>query len=295
MAESLLQEYPLTDREFRLLSGLIREEAGIHLSEHKLQLLRARLSKRLRAHGFSSFEEYYDHLMNDDPDGEELLIMVNCITTNKTEFYREAHHFNFLRETVVPALTERAKLGGGRQVRIWSAGCASGEEPYTIAITLREALGSLLSWEIEILASDIDTEVLEKAKKGIYPLPQTSAVPHELLFKCFRRGTGANQGLVKVSSEIRELITFRRVNLLDEPWPIQSSFDVIFCRNVMIYFDRATQRRLVERFAASLTEGGHLFVGHSESLFGLSTDLEFVQNTTYRRRKEKGNGTTREP
>jgi len=267
------QEYQLSDEEFRLFSELIREKAGIHLSEHKHQLLRARLSRRLRALDLCSFEEYYDYLMGHDATGQEMLIMVNCITTNKTEFFREPHHFDFLQEVARQALIERARRTGNRQVRIWSAGCASGEEPYSIAISLREALGSLFGWEIEILASDIDTEVLEKAERGIYPLAQVSAIPQALLHKYFRGGTGTFQGFVRVCQEIQGLVSFLRINLLDDPWPIQARFDAIFCRNVMIYFHRSTQKRLVERFAASLEEGGHLFVGHSESLFGLSDYL----------------------
>jgi chemotaxis protein methyltransferase CheR len=279
----LLQEFSLTEREFQLFSELIRAQAGINLGEHKRQLLRARLAKRLRAHGFSTFGEYYDHLMHHDPDGEEMLRMVNCITTNKTEFFREPHHFDFLRDRWTPWVTAGARRDNTRKVRVWSAGCASGEEPYSIAIALREALTTALGWDVRILASDIDTEILGRAEKGIYPLEQVSAVPRALLGNYFLRGTGRFEGLVKVRKEIGDLVVFRRINLLDDPWPIRCRFDAIFCRNVMIYFDRATQRRLVERFASALVDGGYLFVGHSESLFGLSEELEFVQNTTYRK------------
>ncbi len=281
--EGLIQEYRLTEREFQLFRELIRAQAGINLGEHKRQLLRARLSKRLRAHGFSTFEQYYDHLMLHDAKGEEMLRMVNCITTNKTEFFRELHHFDFLRDRWTPWVTARARRNNTRKVRVWSAGCASGEEPYSIAIALREALAAAPGWDVRILASDIDTEVLGRAEEGIYPLEQVSTVPRALLGKYFLRGTGRLEGLVKVRGDLSDLVVFRRINLLDDPWPLRCRFDAIFCRNVMIYFDRATQRRLVERFAAALVEGGCLFVGHSESLFGLTEELEFVQNTTYRK------------
>lgn len=279
----LLQEFSLTEREFQLFSELIRTQAGINLGEHKRQLLRARLAKRLRAHGFSTFEQYYDHLMHHDAKGEEMLRMVNCITTNKTEFFREPHHFDFLRDRWTPWVTAGARRNNTRKVRVWSAGCASGEEPYSIAIALREALTTTHGLDVRILASDIDTEVLGRAGEGIYPMDQVSAVPRPLLARYFLRGTGRFEGLVKVRGELRDLVVFRRINLLEDPWPTRCRFDAIFCRNVMIYFDRATQRKLVERFAAALVEGGCLFVGHSESLFGLTEELEFIQNTIYRK------------
>jgi chemotaxis protein methyltransferase CheR len=208
--------------------------------------------------------------------------MVDCITTNKTDFYREPHHFDFLRGVLFPAF--KAEAGRtGRRVRLWSAGCASGEEPYTIAIEALEALGS--GWDLKVLASDIDTEVLSAAAEGIYSLERASPLPDPLLRRYFLRGTGRYAGFVKVRREVKDLVVFRRINLLDDPWPIRTRFDAIFCRNVMIYFDRATQRRLVERFSASLAEGGSLFVGHSESPFGLTDDLEFVRNTIYRKQE----------
>src|SRR5574337_671926 len=203
-----VSEFTISDQEFRLFQDLVKAHTGIALTEHKRNLVCSRLSKRLRGLGLTSFQRYYDYL-NAEAGEAELENFVNAITTNKTDFYRENWHFKFLEQEIVPALKARVARGGERRIRIWSAGCSSGEEPYTIAITLREAIESLLAWDIRILASDIDTEVLAR--------------------------------------EVRNLVTFRRINLLEEPWPIRTVFDCIFCRNVIIYFDKPTQHRLMQR------------------------------------------------
>jgi chemotaxis protein methyltransferase CheR len=272
----------ISDEEFTLIQTLIKAQTGIALSEHKRSLVAARLGKRLRALELPSLRTYYDYLMG--PDGKaELENFVNAMTTNKTDFYRERAHFDFLEREVVPALKARAAQTGERRVRIWSAGCSTGEEPYTISLTLCEALGRMLAWDVRILASDIDTDVLSQAAEGIYPQERVSEIPSALLRRYFLRGTGNNAGLVKVGREIRSLITFRRINLLEEPWPIHTLFDCIFCRNVIIYFDRATQCRLMSRFAAKLKGEGCLFLGHSESLHGVCDQFSFLRNTIYRK------------
>ncbi|HSB67711.1 MAG TPA: protein-glutamate O-methyltransferase CheR [Candidatus Methylomirabilis sp.] len=278
-----MDEFHLTDREFQLFRRLIQAEAGISLGEHKRELVRSRLTRRLRVHGCRSFQEYYDRLTAGEWGEDERVRMLNAITTNKTDFYREKAHFDFLAAKVVPGLKAAAAKTGERRVRIWSAGCSTGEEPYTIAITLRESLGNLLTWDVRILASDIDTDVLDQAARGIYAAERVAEIPERILQSYFRRGTGAHSGLVQVTQEVRRLVTFRRINFLEEPWPIRVVFDCIFCRNVMIYFDKATQRRLVERFAGCLKDGGHLFLGHSESLFGMSDQFAFLHNTIHRK------------
>ena len=278
-----MDEFRLTDKEFQLFRGLIHAEVGISLGDHKRELLRSRLSRRLRVHGCSSFQEYHDRLMAGELGADERVRMLNAITTNKTDFYREKPHFDFLAAEVVPTLKAAAAKMGDRRIRIWSAGCSTGEEAYTLAITLRESLGNLLTWDVRILASDIDTDVLEQASRGIYPAERVEEVPTDILHRYFRRGMGAHAGLVQVAEELRRLITFRRINLLEEPWPIRTVFDCIFCRNVMIYFDKPTQGRLVERFAGCLKEGGYLFVGHSESLYGISDQYVFLHNTIHQK------------
>lgn len=277
-----LWESTLCDQEFRLLRDLVKTHTGIALSEHKRSLVASRLGKRLRALGLESFRSYYNYLAG-EAGQDERENFVNAITTNKTDFYREGLHFEFLEKEFVPALKVRAARTGERRIRIWSAGCSSGEEPYTIAITLRESLENLLAWDVRILASDIDTQVLAQAAQGIYPAERVAEIPRPILERHFLRGVGSQAGLVRVSREVRNLVTFRRINLLEEPWRIQTAFDCIFCRNVIIYFDKPTQRRLVERFAGHLKADGYLFLGHSETLYGVSDRFVFLRNTIYRR------------
>lgn len=279
-------EFTISDQEFRLFQDLVKAHTGIALTEHKRNLVCSRLGKRLRALGLASFQRYYDHLIAETGQAE-LENFVNAITTNKTDFYRENWHFEFLEQEIVPALKARVAQTGERRIRIWSAGCSTGEESYTIAITLREAIESLLTWDIRILASDIDTQVLEKAAQAIYPEERVAEIPQPLLERHFRQGTGGQAGLVQVAQEVRNLVTFRRINLLEEPWPIRTVFDCIFCRNVIIYFDKPTQRRLMERFATYLKDGGYLFLGHSESLYGLSDQFAFLRNTMYQKRSRR--------
>src|SRR5581483_5988820 len=199
-----------------------------------------------------------------------------------TDFFREPAHFIFLKDTVFPQLLERAQRGGARRLRIWSAGCSTGEEPYSIAMTLREHFGPPPGWDVKILASDIDTEVLHKAEQGVYAVDHMHDVPGLLRQKYFLRGTGANAGRVRVRPELQELIKFRRINLIEEPWPIHTRFDLIFCRNVIIYFDRPTQQRLFERLAEYLHDDGYLLLGHSENLHWLN-DLFVSQGNTIHR------------
>jgi chemotaxis protein methyltransferase CheR len=274
--------HEISSHEFQLLQELVRSHTGISLSDHKRSLVASRLGKRLRALNLGSFRSYYDFLVG-ERGAEELEQFVNAMTTNKTDFYREPVHFEFLEREIIPVLKMRAARTGERRIRIWSAGCSTGEEPYTIALTLCEALGRLLTWDVRILASDIDTEVLAKADRGVYPRERVVDIPPALLHRYFLQGTGDNEGLVKVAPSLRTLVTFRRINFLDNPWPIRGLFDCIFCRNVIIYFDKATQTRLMQRFADHLKDDGYLFLGHSESLHGMSERFAFVRNTIYRR------------
>jgi chemotaxis protein methyltransferase CheR len=269
----------INDREFQRFRALVAQQTGIALSETKRQLVCSRLGKRLRHYGYETFSEYYEHLMEADPDGEELVRMINAITTNKTEFFREAHHFGYLRSQILPRLAAQAETR--RRLRVWSAGCSSGEEPYSIALTVLDALPGAKSWDVRILASDIDTDMLAQAEEGIYPEDRLQPVPRELLDRYFARGRGQHEGLMRVRREAREMLTFRRINLRDETWPIRTSFDCIFCRNVIIYFDRALQQRLVARLVRCLNPGGYLFLGHSESLLGMQAGLRYLGQTVY--------------
>jgi len=270
----------LTPGEYDRFRSLVREHTGIALGGDKQSLLEGRLSKRLRALGLASFAEYH-HYLTLPANARELVFFADIVTTNKTDFFREAHHFEFLAQRWWPE--HRAK--DTHKIRIWSAACSSGEEPYTIAFTLLDALGlDARSWDFRILASDISTRVLERAQSGLYALDRVTTVPHELLRRHFLRGTGANEGFAQVRADIRAAITFRRINFMDAAWPIRTQFDVIFCRNALIYFDRPTQEAIVRKLLKHLSPGGYLVLGHSECIHGWFEELEHLGNTIYRLR-----------
>lgn len=273
--------FDISEAEFETLRKLIHTHAGIALGDGKKQLLVARLSRRLRALGLTSFTQYHGLLTSNDPSGDEMRRMLNCVTTNQTDFFREKHHFELLKDRVLSEAKARAQKGGPRKLRVWSAGCSTGEEPYTIAITLAEAFGLSSGWDLKILASDIDTQVLATAEQGIYPEHRIQNLPEAVKRAHFLRGKGESEGLVRVRPELQKLITFRRINFIESPWPIQTTFDVIFCRNVIIYFDRETQRRLFHRMREKIASHGYLFVGHSENLYWLRDIFEPVQSTVY--------------
>lgn len=267
----------ISNDEFTRLRSLIVAHTGICLKDSKRHLLVARLGHRLRELGLRHFADYHA-LITSKKDGSELRYLINHVTTNKTAFFREVHHFDFLRDRILRPIQQSPC----RTVRIWSAGCSTGEEPYSIALTLRETLKPMLGWDVKILASDIDTDVLTQAEGGIYSDTAVADVPPDLLPRYFLRGFGKHQGTVKVREELRELISFRRINLNAEPWLVKTRFDAIFCRNVMIYFDREKQQSLVKRFAALLKPSGYFFAGHSENLFWLKDVVTPVQHTVYR-------------
>jgi chemotaxis protein methyltransferase CheR len=280
----------ISDREFDLLRKLIHAHAGIALAPWKRYLVRSRLTRRLQELGLATFADYHARLLADST-GAELMRFINAMTTNKTEFFREPHHFDYLRSTWLPSRGP-CRRASDRHLRLWSAGCSTGEEPYSLAITLLGALNDAADWDIRILASDIDTEVLDRAAEGIYPMEHVGPVPRPLLPRYFLRGTGPRSGLVRVKPAARSLVAFRRINFLDEPWPIRTRFDVIFCRNVLIYFDRATQQRVLTRLVLQLKDDGLLFLGHAEGAHGLVSGLTRVGPTIYRR---SGTGSSPEP
>jgi chemotaxis protein methyltransferase CheR len=276
---------PLSDSEFRALRDLIHDKSGITLSDTKTQLVASRLARRLRARGLSSYGAYFDLVTRQDPGGDEMRELLNAITTNKTDFFREKHHFDFLRSTFLPRFFEAARSGGERRLRVWSAGCSTGEEPYTLAMTVLSAIPQGSAITLELVATDLDTQVLNRAREGIYAEESIAPVPDDLQRRWFRRGTGANAGKVRVSDALRQLITFQQLNFVERPWPVKGPFDLVFCRNVMIYFNGHTQREIVEGFAERLRPDGYLFIGHSETLNGLNELYEPLRGTIYRRRR----------
>lgn len=276
----------LAQADFDFLRHVVMENAGIVLGPSKRQLVQGRLARRVRELGLRSFGEYCEHVRNAGP--EELVNLINAITTNVTSFFRENHHFEHLAKRALPEAMERNAVS--RRIRIWSAGCSSGEEPYSIAMTVLEAMPPSQRWDVKILATDIDSEMVRTASSGVYPEDRMSGVPLDRQRRWFQRGSGANAGMVKAKSELQGLLTFRPLNLLHE-WPLQGPFDVIFCRNVMIYFDQPTRDRLLARFARLLADGGYLCIGHSESIHATAgSPYKLVGRTVYSKNKEPGHG-----
>ncbi len=273
------REFEFTDADFRCLQRLVTDHTGIVVTDAKRDMIYSRLSRRLRALGLARFADYCAHLRLHE--AEELTELINAVTTNLTSFFREPHHFEHLGHVVVPQLLHKNEAS--RKIRIWSAGCSTGEEPYSIAMTLEESIPPWLNWDVKILATDLDTSVLALAARGVYPLDRLRGMGEARRKRFFLRGRGQNEGHVKVDDELLDLVTFKPLNLLKD-WPMKGPFDVIFCRNVMIYFDRPTQQQLLERFAGILAPGGYLYVGHSENLKGLSERFEAVGKTVYQRR-----------
>ncbi len=274
------REFELGDEEFRFLASFMSRETGIVLSDHKRQMVCGRLVKRLRNLHLRSFAEYCE-LLQGPGAAAEVENLVNAITTNITNFFREPHHFDFLKNSVLlPRVAERPRRP---RIRIWSAGCSSGEEPYSIAMTLADVLKQGEGWDALILATDIDTNVLRRGEAGIYPAEAVRNIP-ETYRKRFVRRLSGEQDKVQMAEELRNLIRFRRLNL-HESWPMKGQFDVIFCRNVAIYFDKPTQRKLFNRYADHLHMGGYLYLGHAESLIGVTDRFEVADKTVYRRIK----------
>ncbi len=273
-------EFEFADQDFQRIRRIINEIAGISLAEGKRELVYSRLSRRLRQLGLRRFDEYCRLLETGGEDNPELGEFVNALTTNLTSFFRESHHFDFLGKELLPALIRERSLSN-RRIRIWSAGCSTGEEPYSIAMVVRETLPAV-GWDVKILATDLDSNVLATADRGVYDANRVKDLSEVRLRRWFQKGRDAQSGQVRVAPELRDLIVFRRLNLMLD-WPMSGPFDVVFCRNVVIYFDKPTQRVLFERFADLLAERGHLFVGHSESLFKVTDRFVPLGKTIYRR------------
>jgi chemotaxis protein methyltransferase CheR len=271
-------DFVLTDADFSRICALVREHTGIALTDAKRQMVYGRLARRLRALRLVSFADYVELL--ECADVRELQEFTNAITTNLTSFFREAHHFEYLAEQVLPAVAARA--GGAGRLRIWSCACSSGEEPYSIAMVLREQQARLSGLDAKILATDLDSNVLATGAAGVYPAERLQNVSKARAAEFFQQGTGAQQGTVKVAAGLRQLITFKQLNLMKD-WPMRGPFDAIFCRNVVIYFDLETKRALFERMAQLQPPGAILFLGHSESLYRISDRYELIGRTIYRR------------
>ncbi|MFT6189129.1 MAG: chemotaxis protein methyltransferase CheR [Oleispira sp.] len=265
----------MTDKDFQRIAGLAGRYTGIVLGDHKRDMVYGRIARRVRKLNLFSFTHYLDYLEANTT--QELSCFINVITTNLTSFFRENHHFDYLEKTVLPEL--RKKNATAKRLRIWSAGCSSGQEPYSIAMTLLKA-SMPGDWDIKILATDLDSDVLAKAKQAVYSIADVDGLNDATIKGSFQHSS--NNKEVKVKEKVSKYIHFKRLNLL-ENWPMSGPFDVIFCRNVVIYFDKPTQKILFNRYADMLSIGGYLFIGHSENLNGVSNRFENIGHTIYRK------------
>ena len=266
----------ISEKEYRSFCDFIYSACGINLHDGKREMVKARVGKQIRLKKLSGFKEYFELVRNDET-GAEMVNLLNAISTNLTYFFREPKHFEYLARSVIPEIN----TDGRRRVRVWSAGCSTGEEPYTLAMVMSEHLApSVGDWKI--LATDLSTKVLGIAGQGVYPRERLQNIPPELLRKYFQKGSREYAGYYKIKPALMERVHFGR-NLM-EPFPMKGPFDAIFCRNVMIYFDRTTQENLARKFRDILAPGGWFFVGHSESLLGVKHDFKYLGPSIYRRK-----------
>jgi chemotaxis protein methyltransferase CheR len=278
-------ETTLSDRDFVRLSEFIQNECGIKMAPSKKVMLQARLQKRLRRLRMPSMSAYCNYLFSPAGIENELIHMIDVITTNKTDFFRESRHFDYLVQNALPELIAGHGVGIRHKLMVWSAGCSTGEEPYTLAMVLKDFANNYTGCKFEslILATDISTRVLEIAKRAIYDDEKVVPVPQEMKRKYLLQGKNDKKGSVRIIPELREIVEFRRLNFLENSYRMREPVDIIFCRNVIIYFDRSTQEEIVNKFVRNLNPGGYLFIGHSETLHGLDVPLTAVSPSVYRK------------
>jgi chemotaxis protein methyltransferase CheR len=270
----------LSERHFRSIAELIERQIGIKLPDGKRPMLDGRLQKRVRALGYFDINEYVERLFDEDNFEAELVHLIDCITTNKTDFFREPSHFDFMREVAVPEILRKAR---GRHLKIWSSACSSGMEAYTIAMVLDDMLRTGYAFQFRILGTDISSGVLRLAEAAIYTRDMIAPVPHDMAQRYFLSSKDRSRAEVRVVPELRRTAAFMRMNLMDQVYPVDRDVDIIFCRNVLIYFDKPTQHKVVERLCSHLRPGGYLIVGHSESMIhNASVKLKQVQPTIFR-------------
>ena len=277
-ASAKTREFAFSDEDFDALRVLVKEHTGIHLTEQKRELVYGRISRRLRALDLDNFRDYRELLS--DANGSEMVEFCNAITTNLTSFFRESHHFDYMRDQILASRI--ADPRASRRVRIWCAGCSSGEEPYSLAMTIRETIPDAGRWDIRILATDLDSEVLAKGERGLYAADRVRDMSPTRVARFFRETRHNGNPAYEVTPDLRQLISFKQLNLMT-PFPMKGPLDAIFCRNVVIYFDKDTQRGLFARMSRLQLPGSILFLGHSESMFKVSTDYSLIGKTIYRR------------
>jgi chemotaxis protein methyltransferase CheR len=271
----------LTDEEFEQISAMVYDHCGINLHDGKKELVRSRLAKIMRQGRFNSFSHYMEHVAS-DASGQAFSELIDSLSTNLTSFFRESIHFDFLANTYLPEIIAQKQRQNQLRLRGWSAGCSSGEEPYTIAITLLEALSERSRWDVKLLATDISTRILKRAQEGVYERERIDPVPPALKNRYLTMRSQNGEKRFEVAPALRQIIVFKYLNLMQD-WPFRGPLDFIFCRNVMIYFDKPTQQRLIDRFWQVLAPGGILFTGHSESLTGIRHNFRYIQPTIYKK------------
>ncbi|BBO68970.1 chemotaxis protein methyltransferase [Desulfosarcina alkanivorans] len=273
----------MSDRTYARFSAYVETELGIKMPDKKKTMLQSRLQKRLRLSGKKTFDEYYDYVFSPEGMQTELAPMVDVITTNKTDFFREPKHFDYLVQTALPQLIRSRGIGVQRAARIWSAGCSSGEEPYTLAMVLSEFRAIAPDFRFSILATDISTRMLDKVKRAVYAQEKAAPVSMAYKKKYLMRSRDRSRKLVRIVPELRSLVRFRQLNFMTADYGLRETMDIIFCRNVIIYFDRPTQEKVLNHLCRCLTRGGYIFMGHSETLNGLKVPLSPVAPTVYRK------------
>jgi chemotaxis protein methyltransferase CheR len=273
------REFDFTRTDFKFLGEMVTEHAGIIVPDEKFDMFYSRLARRVRALNLTNFKQYCDYLSSHKKD-QEFTHFINAITTNLTAFFREEHHFEYLKSVVIPGIL---KQSSNRRVRFWSAGCSTGEEPYSLAIAVKECFPANQDWDVKILATDIDSNVLATAKKGQYKYERIEGLSPERRKKWFHEDPEDKAESVRVNPELQAMISFKKLNLMNETWPVKGPFDAIFCRNVVIYFDVPTKAKLVNRYAKLLGTKAHLFIGHSESLFKVTDKFSLIGKTIYQK------------
>ncbi|MCR4938846.1 MAG: chemotaxis protein CheR [Treponemataceae bacterium] len=284
MADFISRAIQLTDKDFKTISSYIESNTGIRMPEAKRIMIQSRLIGRLKALGFEKFSDYIDYAFNEDTSGNELILLTDALTTNKTEFFRENDHFQYLERIVLPEIVKN----GIKSPCFWSAGCSSGEEVYTISIVLREYMrlhrGAISNYHI--FASDLSTKVLDKAVNAVYDEVSIENIPFEQKRRYFLKSSDRTHPKVRIKPELRSCVSFRRLNFMDSYYNISETFHVIFCRNVLIYFDKQTQEKIISKLIRHLIPGGYLFLGHSETILAMNLPLVTVAPTVYRKTEE---------
>lgn len=280
---AVITPHDMSDRLYEQFSQLIHSECGIKLPPIKKIMLQSRLQKRMKVIGISSFKEYYNYLTSVQGREKELAHALDVVSTNKTDFFREPSHFDYLRVMALPDIIHTLGSKLRRRIHLWSAGCSSGEEPYTLAMVLSDFLEKYPEFDYDIFSTDISQRVLSKAQQAIYSDNDAAPVPHRLKAKYLMKGKGQQVGNWRVIPELRNRIQFNRLNLMDRQFKLPNMMDIIFCRNVIIYFDRPTQVCLFQKFYNCLSPGGYLFIGHSETLYGINDQFQYIQATIYKK------------